>query len=250
MTDKARKHQNTKSLSEITADRLLKHIVDQGYQNGDKLDNEKTMCEVLDVGRSTLREAVRMLVSRNILTVKHGSGIYISDKLGLADDPLGFAFVADKQKLVRDIIDFRRMIEPLIASLAATKSTEKEVRELETLEKRVEELIHAGKPHSKADAAFHSKIGEMSGNLVMPKIGPIINNAIDLFVNVTGSVLKDETISDHRELIDAIRNHDPIRASDAMILHIIHNRGVIERCIAEDQLLKLPDAANDDTKKD
>ena len=97
---------NVKSLSELTADRILEHIVSQGYKSGDKLDNEKMLCAELNVGRSTLREAVRMLASRNILTVKHGSGIYVSDKLGMADDPLGFAFVENKSKLVRDVLDF------------------------------------------------------------------------------------------------------------------------------------------------
>lgn len=224
----------TKSLSEITADRILQHIVNQGYKAGDKLDNEKTLCTELDVGRSTLREAVRMLASRNILTVKHGSGIYISEKMGMADDPLGFTFIENKSKLVRDLIDFRRMIEPLIAMLAANNATPPQITELEEIESKIEELIKSGETHAVMDAAFHSKIGEMSGNLVMPKIGPIINNAIDLFINVTGSVLRDETISDHRDIIDAIKSRDPVRASDAMLLHIIHNRAVIERFLKEE----------------
>ncbi len=226
----------SKSLSELTAERILDHIVHQGYKAGDKLDNEKTLCSVLDVGRSTLREAVRMLASRNILSVKHGSGIYISEKLGMADDPLGFTFIENKSKLVRDLIDFRRMIEPLIAMLAANNATASQIDELFEIEDKIEELIKSGNTHALMDAAFHSKICEMSGNLVMPKIGPIINNAIDLFIDVTGSVLRDETISDHREILEAIKNRDPVRASDAMLLHIIHNRAVIEGFLrAEEQ---------------
>ena len=50
-----------------------------------------------------MREAVRMLCSRNILTVKHGSGIYIADNTGISDDPFGFIFVKDKLKLVEDL---------------------------------------------------------------------------------------------------------------------------------------------------
>ncbi len=225
---------NGKSLSEITSERILKHVVDKGYRAGDKLDNEKTLCEVLNVGRSTLREAVRMLASRNILSVRHGSGIYVSEKLGMVDDPFGFAFIEDKIKLVRDLIDFRRMIEPLIAMFAANNATVEQISELESIEDEIEDLIKENKSHTLMDAAFHTKVGEMSGNLVMPKIGPIINNAVELFINVTGSVLKDETISDHRAVIDAIKHRDPVRASDAMLLHIIHNRAVIEKLIAKE----------------
>ena len=227
---------NVKSLSDLTADRILEHIVSQGYKSGDKLDNEKMLCAELNVGRSTLREAVRMLSSRNILTVKHGSGIYVSDKLGMADDPLGFAFVENKSKLVRDVIDFRRMVEPLIAMLAANNATQTQIEELDKIEQEVEQLIAENKSHAVADVAFHAKVGEMSGNLVMPKIGPIINNAIDLFIHVTGSILRNETVSDHRAIIDAIKQKDPLRASDAMLLHIIHNRAVIENYIRENGL--------------
>ena len=218
-----------KSLSELTADRIISHIVSQGYKQGDKLANEKALCDELQVGRSTLREAVRMLASRNILTVRHGSGIYISDKLGIPDDPLGFTFVQDKKKLVYDLLGFRRIIEPPITALAASNATDEQISSLEEIEKRIEGQISSGAPHLNDDAAFHSAIGEMSGNIVMPKIGPIIYNAIDLFINVTGSVLREETINDHRAVLDAIKRHDSMLASDAMLLHIIHNREVIER---------------------
>ena len=220
---------SVKSLSEITADRLTSHIVSRGYKKGDKISNEKSLCEELGVGRSTLREAVRMLASRNILTVRHGSGIYISDKLGIPDDPLGFTFVQDKKKLVYDLLGFRRIIEPPITALAASNATDEQISSLEEIEKRIEGQINSGAPHLNDDAAFHSAIGEMSGNIVMPKIGPIIYNAIDLFINVTGSVLREETINDHRAVLDAIKRHDSMLASDAMLLHIIHNREVIER---------------------
>lgn len=220
-----------KSLSELTADRIISHIVTQGYKQGDKLANEKALCDELQVGRSTLREAVRMLASRNILTVRHGSGIYISDRLGIPDDPLGFTFVKDKKKLVHDLVDFRRIIEPPIASLAAVKATDAQIANLEEIEGRIESRLSSGVPHLADDAAFHSAIGDMSGNIVMPKIGPIIYNAIELFIKLTDSVLREETVRDHHEIIDGIKAHDPIKAADAMVMHIIHNREVIDRVL-------------------
>lgn len=220
-----------KSLSEITADRMISHIVSRGYKKGEKIANEKSLCDELGVGRSTLREAVRMLASRNILTVRHGSGIYISDKLGIPDDPLGFTFVQDKKKLVYDLLGFRRIIEPPITALAAVNASDEQIAILDEIEKRIEDQINSDQPHLNDDALFHSTIGEMSGNIVMPKIGPIIYNAIDLFIDVTGSVLREETIEDHRSIINAIKRHDSIRAQDAMLIHIIHNRDVIERAL-------------------
>ncbi|MBO6258635.1 MAG: FadR family transcriptional regulator [Succinivibrio sp.] len=231
-----------RSLSEIAADKIIQHIVDKGLDKGDKLDNEKTLCESLNVGRSTLREAVRMLASRNILVVRHGSGIYVSDKLGIPDDPLGFTFIKDKRKLVTDLLEFRRIVEPPICAMAALAATESQLMELKELEQEVDELILSNKPHHEADARFHAKICAISGNSVMPKIEPIIYNAIGLFINVTGSVLKQETMDDHRALYEALRLHDPVRASDAMFMHIIHNRELMDKLIREKQEMKWSDS--------
>ncbi|MCR5537613.1 MAG: FadR family transcriptional regulator [Succinivibrio sp.] len=228
MNLRAENANSNRSLSELAADLIIKHIVDKGLEKGEKLDNEKTLCEIFKVGRSTLREAVRMLASRNILVVRHGSGIYVSDKLGIPDDPLGFTFIKDKRKLAADLLEFRRMIEPHICAMAALTATESQVNELREAAVAVEELIHAGKPHHESDARFHATICMISGNSVMPKIEPIIFNAIGLFINVTGSVLRTETIEDHQNLVDAISHHDPVSAQDAMLLHIIHNRKAME----------------------
>lgn len=228
MSDRDDTENYKKSLSELTSDQIIDLIVQKSLTKGDKLDNEKTLCEKLNVGRSTLREAVRMLASRNILEVRHGSGIYVSEKLGIPDDPLGFTFVQDKKKLVSDLLAFRRMIEPPVCALAAINASKEQIEKLETKANEVEALILAEKNHHKADASFHSLIGELSGNTVMPKIQPIIFKAIELFVDVTGSMLRKETIKDHRNLVDAIRMHDPVKASDAMFLHLIHNMEAID----------------------
>lgn len=67
-------------LVEQTADRLLHLILEREYPVGAKLPNEYELAEDLDVGRSTIREAVRSLATRNILEVRQGSGTYISSK--------------------------------------------------------------------------------------------------------------------------------------------------------------------------
>ena len=78
-------------LVERTADAIIKFITSENLTAGDKLPNEYELAKTLDVGRSTIREAVRSLVSRNILEVRQGSGTYVSENTGISDDPLGFA---------------------------------------------------------------------------------------------------------------------------------------------------------------
>ena len=219
--------ESIKSLSEITADIIVEHIVNSGLSKGDKLPNEKILCEKLKVGRSTLREAVRMLASRNILVVKHGSGIYVSDKPGVSQDPLGFTFIKDKSRLVHDLVDFRMMIEPRVAALAAQNSTDTQISKLEELATLVEDKIRKRESHAHADSLFHSYLGEMSGNSVIPNLEPIIFKAIDLFIDLSESKLSFDTISEHKAIVNAIKRRKPIDASDAMVAHLLNNKNFI-----------------------
>ena len=82
-----------KSLADITAQRLMDYFQEQAFEIGDKLPNEYILAQGLEVGRSTLREAIRMLVSRNIVEVRQGSGTYIKNLVDTSDSQIGRAHV-------------------------------------------------------------------------------------------------------------------------------------------------------------
>lgn len=69
-----------KSVVDITVDRLIRYLQDEGLDDGDRLPNERTLSELLDVGRSTLREALQRLSARNVLEIKRGVGVFVSYK--------------------------------------------------------------------------------------------------------------------------------------------------------------------------
>ena len=71
---------------------------------------------------------------------------------------------------------------------------------------------------------LHTAIALSSENVVVPRLIPVINSSIPLFVESTGNTLHKETIETHREIADAIAAHDPLRAQDAMYLHLVYNR--------------------------
>ena len=74
---------------------------------------------------------------------------------------------------------------------------------------------------------FHNDICMSSKNLVVPPLLPIINSSIPLFIHLTGNVLRQETIETHREITNAIADHNPNWAYDAMYLHLVYNRRLI-----------------------
>ena len=130
--------EKTVSLVEQTANRIVEYFEKNDLKVGDKLPNEYTLAQDLEVGRSTLREAVKMLVSKNILEVRQGSGTYITSLTETVIDPLGFGEIDNHMKLTQDLFEVRFLIEPQMASLAAQHITDKEVAVLERLEKALE----------------------------------------------------------------------------------------------------------------
>lgn len=218
-----------KSLPEKLSDDIVSYILEKEMKPGDKLPNEAFLAKEMGAGRSSLREAMKLLASRNIVTIKQGSGTYIASKPGVVDDPLGFTFINDKEKLVRDLLEIRFLIEPYIAQMAALNATDEDITKIESLCDEVERLFINGEDHTQADIEFHNAITSSSKNLVVPRIVPIINSSIPLFVQVTNRTLKNETIETHREIANAIKNHDAVKAHDSMYLHLVYNRKVINK---------------------
>lgn len=78
--------------------------------------------------------------------------------------------------------------------------------------------------HTQKDIEFHTAIALSSKNVVVPRLIPVINSSIPLFVESTSGALHEETIETHREIAAAIAEHDALRAQDAMYLHLFYNR--------------------------
>lgn len=215
-----------KPLVERTTDSIIEFIKSNNLGSGDKLPNEYTLAENLDVGRSTLREAVRSLASRNILEVRQGSGTYVSKNMGISDDPLGFSFVKDTLKLTEDLFYLRYVLEPEVAMLAAYRRTDQEVVYLEEIADDIENVINStDQLHFELDIEFHSLIAKMSQNIAMNHLVPVIVQSITLYNSYyTNEQSKVETLQSHREIVRAIRDGDPMQAKYAMQMHIANNQ--------------------------
>jgi len=219
------------SLPERTAEQISRLIVERQLTCEDKLPSEFELAELLHVGRGTVREGVKLLVARNVLEIRRGKGTYIAPNPGEVPDPLGFAFYPDQLQLALDLVELRAQLEPWVAKVAAERATPEELKVLRESCSVVEQDILEERDHSKHDVMFHVAIAECTQNLVVPKLIPIITYAITLFVSLTESRLKTETLIGHREILDAICDRDGERAAKAMAQHIEYNRVLMQDII-------------------
>lgn len=215
-------------LAEQVEERLYEYITKLPMKPGDKLPNEFKLAEQFGVGRSTVREAVKLLVSRNVLETRRGSGTYVKDIVPADLDPLNLRNVEDKVTLAMDLVDLRLILEPGIAELAAYNATDEEIEQLKLICDTVEYKIRNELYYIQDDIDFHTYIARCSKNKVIEQLISIIETAVLMFVNVTHRQLTAETISTHRAITKAIAERDPIGARSAMTMHITYNRNVIK----------------------
>ena len=208
-----------KTLGQKTEDRLMKYILDRPIQIGEKIPNEYALTELFDVGRSTIREAVKGLVSRGVLEVRRGDGTYVISTSYMENDVLGFGRIRDKYQLALDLFEVRLMIEPEVVTWACKRAIEK--------------LYNQGVDHIYKDIEFHCFLAKLSGNVVVERLLPVINTAVVTFANITYRSLKNETLTTHRAIVKALRTRDAVGARCAMIMHLTYNRQVITELLEE-----------------
>lgn len=222
-----------RTLADIAADQIVQYILDNGMEAGDRLPNEYELAEGLGVGRNTLREAIRRLVSRNVLEVRQGAGTFISDKHGIPEDPLGLTFLEDSVHLTLDLLDVRLMLEPEICASVARAATEEQLDTLRDLMRQMADRIDRGEEYQQLDTQMHRYLAEFSGNDVLRNLIPIITSSVKADIRLTNDENRQHTKQQHQQIVDAICRHDPAGARYGMITHLNTNREHLIRRIVQ-----------------
>ena len=215
---------NQKLLVPQIEDQLMMFIQQEQIAIGSRLPSEYKLAEKFGVGRSTIREAAKSLVSKGILEVRRGAGTFVKNTEMAVDDPLGLSQFEDKYRLAMELFDVRILLEPEVAEVACRNATEEDKKRIERLCDEVEQLYMEGKNHVQKDMEFHEAIAKCSGNRVVEVLIPVILTAVTTFANLTNRKLQNETIETHRKITEAIIRGDSMGAKCAMIMHLTYNR--------------------------
>ena len=202
------------ALSTRTAETLRSRILSGGLSPGERLPTEATLMEELGVGRSTLREAVRILEREGLVRTRQGSGTYVSqpDRASLLAAAFGFPDAAH-------INEVRRLLEPAIARMAALRRTPDQAREILRLARAREEHRVAGEfaQQTQVDIALHRAIALAANN-------PVLSDLFDAFALVLTRLVAatiqegDTSVSAdlHDRLAQAVAVGDPDGAEAAV----------------------------------
>lgn len=220
---------NNIPLPNQAADYLTQWILDSGFQPGDKLPTEVTLAKNLGVGRGTVREAIMILKSRNLVEVRRGCGTFVSQAPGQIEDPLGLNFVQDQAKLAMDWCKVRMIIEPQVSAMAALNATEEDLAHLKKAGEQLNDDVVAGRPHLDSDLEFHKAIAAASGNIVMYKLVPVIMEGVEKFMTITNHEPPPHTQGLHNELLVAILGRDAQSAQRITEALLVENQEYLKK---------------------
>lgn len=215
---------NEKRLSDRVADDILNMItIEKRFLPGDKLPNENDLSKELDISRTTLREAIRILVTNGILEIKRGLGTFVRGDISV--EKLNELNSLSSAKVnAKDLYEMRLIFEPEAAYLATLRATDDEIKKIINLGKEIEDKIIKGEDRTEVEQEFHRSIAKATHNEFMNKLMPVIYEAIDkgVVLSEKKEIAIQDTIIDHRMIIDFMESRNAEGAKNAMKIHILH----------------------------
>lgn len=223
-------------LADSVASDIEKRILEGSLKAGDRLPSERTLALDLGVSRPSLREAIQKLVSKGLLTTRHGGGTFVTDQLEAHFADPWSDMLKGNPLLHRDMLEFRQMLESQAASLAADRATDVDISRLDAMYAALEssyerdDLAHC----IDTDVAFHQAIAEASHNVLIGHLtaslmkvihGHVSNNLAHLHARPQRWA---QLRAQHRAIWQAIREHKPQDAALAASAHIDFVRQGIE----------------------
>ncbi len=202
---------------------IKKYILNDSVQIGDKLPPEKVFCEEMNIGRGSVREALRLLQAKGLVEVIQGKGAFVARKEEMKQEELAEWF-RDNEIEVKDINEVRMAIEPLAIRLAIERCTEKEYQRLQDIHARTMEAAKKknGVEIAGCDEKFHTCIVESSHNKLLIALNKEIVRSLKKFREQTFKLGNniENCIPYHTAILEAFGRKDVELAQKRLMEHL------------------------------
>lgn len=206
--------------------RQIKESIFSGaLKPGHTLPSEKLLAKEFHVSRVTVRDALRVLESQGLVTIKVGAGggaVVAAPSTASITESLT-NMLRLNQATLRDLVEARILVEPEVAAMAADRATDADLRAMEDAITTARRTRASDDPYFiPSSVAFHLALAQAAKN---PVLLFAVNSFRALFHEALSALLPaedmaDRAIADHRRLLEAIRARDGERARALMRKHL------------------------------
>jgi len=210
-------------------------IIAGRYGEGTRLPGDAELTSTFGVSRPVLRESIKTLVAKGLLTTKARVGTVVRGRNAWnmfdADVLAWHLEVGIDKQFLGDLAEIRLAIEPRAAALAALRRTEADIAELRRCIETMRREPSTSDAFTDGDLALHIAVANASANPFMRSVDSVIEAALRASFVVSAPVDtadRELVLSWHQRIVDAIADGDAVEASAAMtaaIFHGIHRHG-------------------------
>lgn len=212
------------NLAQRTAETIRRSITEEKqYAPGSKLPGENELSSELGVSRTTLREAIRILVAEGLLHVMRGKGTYVSERKDqLADAMPSFS---ERRVALKDLYEARLIIEPAAAALACKRATDEEIEEIVRLVRATQEQFKNDFNNEEIiqrEIAFHDALIRASHNQFFDYFLPVVNQTIQktFELEYKWDAVAEGAYNDNFMIIDFLQKRDSEAMRSIMTIHL------------------------------
>jgi DNA-binding FadR family transcriptional regulator len=211
--------------AESVAEQILEEIRRGHLRVGDRLPSERELMQAFGVGRSSVREALQILASLNLIETTRGAGAFVrqpaADEIFRAD--LFGVLISNTAAL--ELIEARQLVEPAAVRLACTRGTEEDFAEIERLLDAHERALTSGESVNEYAARFHVLLARASRNQIITRF---MESILELLLARGRKISRlpggaRQEIADHRGILRLVRKRDSEAAEAAISSHIIRS---------------------------
>ena len=203
-------------------ERIRELIDSKKYTEGMKLPTENELCQSMNVGRGTVREALRLLQAKGLVEIKPGRGAFVASKQAVDINPV--VWLVQNEKELRDAIEVRNALEPVAARKMAETASEAALRRLKKIHADFLAAVKAGDTIQIAelDELFHGWIVRESGNQLLNEINVHLIQGMHTFRSKTFTVPENvrNAVEPHTRILNAITGRDGNAAEQEMRKHL------------------------------
>ena len=237
----------TKNVSARTLDLLGEAIVAGRYPPGSAVPPEPTLCDDFGVSRTVIREAVKALVAKGLLSTgpKVGTRVLAAEQWNWFD-PQVVAWqgkAGHTREFLRDVQELRRVVEPAAVRLAAERATTHDIEQIEAAYQGMKDAIEHGGDYVHFDLAFHQGLLRACHNRMVVQmskaLGALLRTAFEISTSRPQGPVSSLPL--HRAVLDAVIARDGAKAEHASLFLIDSAGQDIEEILASRR--KLPSVA-------
>lgn len=201
----------------LVIERIKEALINRELKPGDYLPSESELTRSLGVGKTTVREAIKMLQAMGIVEVKRGQGTIICEHPEESVlDPLIFQLMLQNGE-PKDITDLRMIFEPAYTIVAMERATEEDLESIRSAVERLENAVTQGKQRAEDDLAFHHAILQSTHNPFIIRIGETILQLFKVSISRSMRNIPEIALRDHKRIFDAFCEKDEQKLREAII---------------------------------